>query len=275
MMKKAKGIRCIAAAAAVAILLTLGAAAAPHTPKVMRDDSGYKGYIKLCNGTTYVHIREFSESLGAEVTWDDKTKTAGVNGASLEVVAQNRESYIIANGRALICPENVFIEDGRMYVPLRAIGSAFGYETEWDADTFTASLTRTREAIVPGYEYYDSEDLYWLSRIVSAEARGEVLAGKLAVATVVMNRVRSDSFPNSVYGVIFDRVGGVQFTPASTGTVYCTPDSESVIAAKLCLEGGSIDGDILFFLNARLAESFWITQNRRYVMTIGNHDFYA
>ena len=90
-----------------------------------------------------------------------------------------------------------------------------------------------------------------------------------------MNRVRSDSFPNSVYGVIFDRVGGVQFTPVANGTIYRSPDSESVIAAKLCLEGGSVNGDILFFLNARLAESFWITQNRRYVMTVGNHDFYA
>ena len=274
-MKRIKALRLAAAAAVLAAVLALGAAAAPRTPKVVRDGSAYTGAVRLKNGTTYVRLREFAESLGGDVTWDGKTGVAGVSAPSLTVSAKNGSSYILANGRALICPENVFIEDGRTYVSLRAIGAAFGYETGWNADTFTASLKRVRSAIVPDYEYYDSEDLYWLSRIVSAEARGEVLAGKLAVATVVMNRVRSDSFPNSVYGVIFDRAGGVQFTPVANGTIYRSPDSESVIAAKLCLEGGSVNGDILFFLNARLAESFWITQNRRYVMTVGNHDFYA
>ncbi|MBR4933000.1 MAG: cell wall hydrolase [Clostridia bacterium] len=156
-----------------------------------------------------------------------------------------------------------------MYVPLRAIGSIFGYATTWNSESFTASLNG---GVSPSYT---EDELYWLSRIISAEAEGESYMGKLAVGTVVLNRVHSSEFPDTIYGVIFDRKNGVQFTPVANGTIYKTPDSESIAAARECLEGGTVDGDILFFMNASLAESFWISAQRKHVMTVGNHDFYA
>ena len=58
---------------------------------------------------------------------------------------------------------------------------------------------------------YDYEDLYWLSRIISAEAKGEGFTGQIGVGTVVLNRVRSSQFPNTIYGVIFDRKNGTQY----------------------------------------------------------------
>ena len=91
----------------------------------------------------------------------------------------------------------------------------------------------------------------------------------------MLNRVKSSEFPNTIYGVIFDRKNGVQFTPVANGTIYKSPDKESIAAARACLEGGTLNSDILFFMNASLAESFWISSQRRYVMTVGNHDFYA
>ena len=127
---------------------------------------------------------------------------------------------------------------------------------------------------VPKIEYSE-DDLYWLSRIIYAEAGTEPFEGMIAVGSVVMNRVASDKYPNTVYGVIFDRKFGVQFTPAATGTVYRTPSKEAITAAKLCLCGYSISEDILFFLNERLSTSTWTKDNCRFVMTIGNHDFYA
>ncbi len=263
------------AAVAVAVCMAALPIAASGVPEVTLGGDAYTGSVKLIDGTTYVRLREFSELHGANVTWDSREALAGAFTRQMSLLAETDSKYITANGRYLWCSAGAFIEDGRMYVPLRAIGSAFGYDTAWDRDTFSASLTRSREAIESADSYYVSEDLYWLSRIISAEAQGEPLLGKLAVGAVVLNRVERDDFPSTVRGVIFDRKNGVQFTPVSNGTIYNTPDRESLIAAKLCLEGLRTSEDILFFINTRIAESFWITENRQYVMSVGNHDFYA
>lgn len=264
-----------AAAIAISILMTLGITAAPQRASVIRDGEVYRGDVHLHDGTIYVRLREFAESLGATVTWDPENFCASVSDDGLNLIAHPGDQYITVNERVLGCADGVYILDGRTYVSLRAAGTAFGYDTSWDNDRFSAVLTREREAAQHADEYYDADDLYWLSRIIHAEAQGEIFNGKLAVATVVMNRVKSDAFPNNVYDVIFDRNGGVQFTPAANGTIYSLPDEDSIRAAKLALEGWSIDDNIMFFLNTDTAESFWITDNRQYVASIGNHDFYA
>ena len=113
-----------------------------------------------------------------------------------------------------------------------------------------------------------------MARIISAEARGEDFRGKIAVGNVVLNRVRSSQFPNTIYGVIFDKKYGVQFAPTSIGTIYNTPTEESIIAAKACLEGYSLSSDILYFFNPKHSSATWIKQNREYAFTVGNHVFY-
>ena len=113
-----------------------------------------------------------------------------------------------------------------------------------------------------------------LARLAWREARGEKTLGMRLVVEVVLNRVLSPHFPNTVYGVIFDRVGGTQFSPVSMGTIYKTPTESSIIAAKICLEGYTISDRILFFMNPRIATNNWISKNRPYAFSIGNHDFY-
>ena len=126
----------------------------------------------------------------------------------------------------------------------------------------------------PDEASYTADDLYWMSRIISAESRGEPLVGKLAVGTVVMNRVAGEEFPDSIYDVIFDREWGVQFTPTANGTIYHDPTEESVLAAKMVLEGARVAGDSLYFLAPELTDNHWIMENREYVTTIGCHWFY-
>ncbi|MBQ4526595.1 MAG: cell wall hydrolase [Clostridia bacterium] len=121
---------------------------------------------------------------------------------------------------------------------------------------------------------YSEEDLYWLARIVYAESRGESYEGKLAVANCVLNRVKSKIYPNTVKEVIFDQKHGVQFQPVSNGTIYNTPDSESLKAAKEAIEGKNIIGNCLFFFNPEISTNSWISQNRNYYTTIGKHSFY-
>ncbi|AKL94408.1 cell wall hydrolase, SleB [Clostridium aceticum] len=119
------------------------------------------------------------------------------------------------------------------------------------------------------------DDMYWLSRIIHAEAQGEPYQGKVAVGNVVLNRVRSSNFPNTIYGVVFDRQHGyVQFSPVIDGTIHNTPNRDSVQAATEALNGAKPVGDALYFLNPRKATNFWIVANRRFMKTIGDHDFY-
>ena len=235
----------------------------------------YEGSAFLKSGNTYVGIREFSMYMGASsVNWDNTTKTCTVRSDNLSVSSKNNTSFIVANGRFLWAQSGIIIVNGTMYVPIRPLAKAFGYSVRWSEKDFCATLTHTA-SLESGNVYYNAEELLWLSRIIHAEAQGEPLLGKVAVGTVVLNRVKSSLYPNTIYGVIFDKKNGVQFTPAKSGTIYCTPSEESIIAAKLCLDGARISDRVLFFVNEALATSSWVSDNRPFVMTVGNHKFFA
>ncbi len=238
--------------------------------RVLTDDAAIIG------STTYVSLRAFCDLLGdCKITWNDATKTATVKRGALDVTVTNGDLYIYARGRCFYTVDRVRIIDDRICVPIRPLAKAFGVDVSWDASRRAVLLTNTGRLIQSGDEFYKTNDLYWLSRIISAEAKGESLAGQIAVGNVVLNRVSSKSYPNTVYGVIFDKRGGTQFSPVSFGTIYQNPTASSIIAAKICLEGYSISNDILFFMNPRIATNNWISQNRRFEFTIGNHDFYS
>lgn len=120
-----------------------------------------------------------------------------------------------------------------------------------------------------------SDDLYWLSRIIHAEAGAEPYKGKVAVGSVVLNRVASSAFPNTVKGVIFEYYKGIpQFSPVADGTIYNTPSAESVQAAKDSLNGVKPVGNSTYFFNPDKAEGKWIVNNKTYVARIGDHVFY-
>ncbi len=244
--------------------------------QVFIDDAPYTGMVFSENDTTYVGIREFSLFMGAHsVDWDGASKTAVITADNLAITAQDGSRYITANGRCLWAPDGIRTQDGTMYVPLRVIAKAFDCSVFWSDTDYAAYLTSGSGAIAPANEFYGEDALLWLSRVIHAEAGLEPMEGKLAVGSVVLNRVNSSQFPNTIYSVIFDMSAGVQFSPAASGTIYCTPNEESVLAAKLCLDGASISDNVFFFVNEAIAENTWVSDNRPYVMTIGNHTFFA
>ncbi len=130
----------------------------------------------------------------------------------------------------------------------------------------------TREALFGNG--HSEADLYWLSRIIHAEAQGESYAGKLAVANTILNRVSSKDFPNTVKGVIFDTKYGTQYTPVSNGAIYNTPSSESVKAAQDALNGKNNVGKCMYFYNPRTTPNSWASKNRPFYASIGNHNFH-
>ncbi len=230
----------------------------------------------LIGGNTYVPLRAFSDAIGNyEISWNDYTRTATVKkGDDLYISATPGKQYISVNGRYFYTVGEILNVEGRLYVPIRPLAKAFALELEWDNATRSVSLKSTGQRTKWANEVYNTDDLYWLSRIINAESGQEPMLGKIAVGNVVLNRKRSSQYPNTIYGVIFDRKHGLQFSPVGNGTIYNTPNTDSVIAAKICLEGYSLSNDILFFLNPRIATSFWIVNNCTFVFSIGRHDFY-
>jgi len=122
---------------------------------------------------------------------------------------------------------------------------------------------------------YSSTDLYWMSRIIHAEAEAESYNGKVAVGNVILNRVRSNLFPNTVKEVIFEYYQGIpQFSPVEEGTIYNTPSDTSIQAAKDAFNGVKPVGTSTYFFNPDKATGKWIVDNKTYVMRIDNHVFY-
>lgn len=123
---------------------------------------------------------------------------------------------------------------------------------------------------------YSQDDLYWLARIIEAEAGAEPYNGKVAVGNVILNRVKSNEFPNTIYGVFFEYYGSIpQFSPVADGTIYNTPSEESINAAKDALNGAKPVGNSTYFFNPTKAAGSWIVKNKTYVTRISGHTFYA
>ena len=184
------------------------------------------------------------------------------------------KSYVIyANDRALFAEHPVVImSDGRMYIPASTFAKAVGMTLSVDEGKIT--LSGKYSPITHASRFYREDEVFWLARIIHAESRGEPLLGKIAVGDVVLNRVRSAYYPNTIYGVIFDRKYGVQFSPILDGSIYNTPDFNSILAAKICLDGYNVSSEAFFFLEPSHSTSSWIPREREYLFTIGHHDFY-
>ncbi len=234
------------------------------------------GRAAIIDSVTYVALRDFCDLMGnCEISWNERTKTATVKKDSTTIVATTGDLYIYANERCLYTVTPIRIIDNKMFLPIRPIAKAFGVNVGWDNASRSVTLESTGQALLHGSKFYNEDDVYWLSRIISAESKGEPLKGQIAVGNVVLNRVRSKSYPNTIYGVIFDKKGGTQFSPVSFGTIYQKPSASAIIAAKICLEGYTVSDKILFFMNPRIATSNWISKNRPFEFRIGNHDFYS
>lgn len=116
---------------------------------------------------------------------------------------------------------------------------------------------------------YTSSDLYLLAKCIYAEARGESYTGQVAVGAVILNRVRSSSFPNTISGVIYQKGA---FTAVSDGQINLEPDSTAMNAASDALNGWDPTYGCIYYYNPAVATSSWIF-GRKTVTTIGKHVF--
>lgn len=262
----------------------------------------------ISNDTTYVPLRFISQALKTDnISWDENTKCVTIQKDSNRLQFFINKNYAFINNVRKTINGTPLIKNNRTFVPLRIISENLDATVNWNSTTniieistksnnnstgntttskpSSNSSTIAKPSTSPNNNSsskptddtitsYDKDAIYWLSRIIESEAAGEPYKGKVAVGEVILNRVESKDFPNTIWKVIFDDNFGIQFEPVANGTIYNVPSEESIKAAKDALNGSNYVGNSLYFLNPRTAQSNWITQNRQFCITIANHDFY-
>ena len=208
------------------------------------------------SNSVYLPVRAVSEILGGQVYWED--------------------DVIVSYSGRYYNPET-FLVGSTSYTSFYNIKNIFSASLSHIEDFNLFAVNGFDESFISGFasfKGYTEEDLQWLSRIIHAEARGEVFEGMLAVGSVVMNRLYYPAYPNSVREVIFDRRNGVQFSPVRDGSINNTPHPRAILAAIEVLEGRRNAGYALFFKNPSIVPTSWISNNRQYAFSIANHSFF-
>jgi N-acetylmuramoyl-L-alanine amidase len=116
---------------------------------------------------------------------------------------------------------------------------------------------------------YSDQDLKFMANAVYGEARGEPYEGQVAVAAVILNRVRSQNFPNTPYGVIFEPRA---FTAVADGQIWLEPNDSARRAVQDAINGQDPTGGCTYYFNPDTATSPWIW-TRPQVKKIGKHIF--
>ena len=114
-----------------------------------------------------------------------------------------------------------------------------------------------------------TSNVYLLARLIYGEGRGEPYKGQVAIGAVVLNRVKSSAFPNTIAGVIYQRGA---FDAVSDGQINLAPNDTAVRAARDALNGWDPTGGCLFYYNPKTATSKWML-SRPVLLRIGNHCF--
>lgn len=192
------------------------------------------------------------------------------------------KKLVIAAG--LILSMSAFTENGKTEAATTTHKIQYG-ETYWKiakgfgvpvnslmAVNSSKPLYAGQNMLIPNSQYTAAEkDL--MARLVRAEAVGEPYAGKVAVATVILNRVKSSKFPNTIRGVIYQISGGhYAFTPVQNGQINQPADAESKRAVNEAIAFSGKGNGSLYFFNPKTAQSQWIL-SRPVTVTIGNHRF--
>lgn len=256
----------------LALLLTLGCGMS-----ALAVENEYEIYVDgtvvehsnsvLEDGTTYVAAFFVVQAMypDAVATWENEQTCIRAEG--LTITAKPGAYYMVANGRYLYIPGKVRVhpETRNILVPVRTLAKAMGAQLSYD--NAGVYLTTGTGPILSGDQFYNAGDLDLIARVIRHEAGNQSLQGKMGVGNVILNRVASSQFPNTVSGVLYQKN---QFT----GATNCKANEACIIAAKLCMDGGEAVPSAACWFNG-VGKSFWASRNKSLLTTIGNHAFYG
>lgn len=254
----------------LALTLTLGisgpafAVEEPSAAEVTVNGEAVYYTAEVHDGTAYIPFYGGVQTLrpDAEITWEDGIFTASAWDFTMTVKVG--DPYLVINGRYLYIPEKVKgWADGTALVPARVLATALGAWIGWSGKVELCSGgVPLRSEDIP----YDETTLDLLARVITHESRNQPLTGKMAVGNVILNRVNSPKFPNTVSEVIYSPN---QFP----GATNAEPNAESILAARLVLEGANVVPGAYYFNG--VGKSCWASRNKAHICTIGGHSFYG
>lgn len=242
------------------------------------EEAELKAPLRMRDDRLYVPVASVGALFGASVAWDQDNQEVTVHTADgHEIVLGIGVPVVYYDGGRYVMETVPFLEDGRTYLPLRHVADLLRARVAWDKEAQVAALTRIDgDDHVPALlaheaEPYSEEDFWLLAKITMVEAGYEGYEGQLAVANVILNRVKDDRFPDTIRDVIY---AGKQFPPAHNGLLDKSEPNESVLkAVKDALNGKNNVADALYFHNPKVSGGkFWSSLD--VVTTIGNHRFY-
>lgn len=227
------------------------------------------------NGDTYIDILQFisiitdnvslnmyNSDFAQVVCFVDENNIVAIN-------AKTGNSYVNVNGRYLYVENKVLSREGKIYLPLRVMTKAFGGRINVCDDINKIYITLGNKVLTLGSRYYNSNTVELLAHLIYSEGGDQPLKGKIAIGNVVVNRVLSPSFPNSVSEVIY---ANNQFDGIKSNNFRKQPNDESYIAAKIALEYTQVVDGALYFNMTGM--NSWASKAKHYITTIGDHDFF-
>jgi len=243
-------------------------------------ENGIKSCIYQGEECAFIDPTELLEMCGIEeyeINCDSETLHI-YSPNELDIYAVKGDSYICANGRYLYA-ETEYINSGeKVFLPLEATERMFSGHFSAEQDGAMSINTENMKLINGGEDYYDVsfsvDDIYWMSHIIQAEADAQPLACMIGVGNVVLNRTKSEGFPDTVFEVIFDYQNTAQFTPKQSTALSKQVSEKVLIATYLVLEGYNTVGESLFFQNPVAVETTWIAMTREFAVEIGDMEFY-
>jgi N-acetylmuramoyl-L-alanine amidase len=148
-----------------------------------------------------------------------------------------------------------------------------------DSNNSDSTLFNEQEQIVQVFNYSDKKiyitqkDIHLMAQIVYAESNCEPFEGKVAVASVILNRLKYPEFPKTIEGVVKQRGA---FSCVRNGNIDVVPDEDSYKAVLVALKGEDPTEKAIFFYNPKIATSQWMKNiGKKNVKTIGNHVFFV
>ena len=121
--------------------------------------------------------------------------------------------------------------------------------------------------------YLTQSDIYLMSQVVYAESKGEPYEGKVAVASVILNRALNNGFPDTIQDVIFQPKA---FSCIVDGSIDVEPTQECFDAVYDALSGNDPTGDAVFFYNPDIATCTWMQGVEKHnIISIGQHLFFT
>ena len=208
----------------------------------------------LIKDKTYIIAKDFINAINEEIIWDGKKRDVIINFENDKLVFNVDTKKVLLNKKILSSDIKPIIREDRTYIPLRYISEFFGFKVKWEQNSYNVVLEKENLKINKEFineSHYTKKDIKWLSKIVDVESDYASMPMKLAIANVVLNRVKSSRFPDSIKDVIFQVDVHVQFPPAhKEGFKNINPSLKSIIAAKNALEGKNNISKCLFFNNA-------------------------